>query len=162
MESSHDRDQTVERLLRQSFETPPRGVAGDACLDAETLSAWTAGSLSGSALEAVQLHVADCSRCQELAGTLARLSATVPHPEPSPAPRRWLGWFVPLAAATAAIAIWFAVPGHLGKPVTTDELARERASRDSAPRESVSPESAPIEAAPPAAVLMPPRTGETL
>jgi hypothetical protein len=148
VESSHDRDQTVERLLRQSFETPPRGLAGGACLDAETLSAWTAGSLSGSALEAVQLHVADCSRCQELAGTLMRLSATVPHPEPSAPRRRWLAWFVPLAAAAAAVVIWFAVPGNLGKPVTTGELERARASRGAAAPEVTSPERPSLEAAP--------------
>jgi hypothetical protein len=43
---------------------------------------------------------------------------------------------VPLAAATAAVAVWFAVPGNLGKPATTDELARARAPHDSGSRET--------------------------
>ena len=124
MDSPRERDQTIDRLLRQTLETPARGGVTDACLDAETLAAWTAGSLSGAALESAHLHVADCPRCQELAGTLARLGSAVPQPVPAAAPRRWLAWFVPLTAAAAAIAIWFAVPGNLGKRLTNDELKR--------------------------------------
>ena len=43
MDSPRERDQTVERLLRQSLGTPQRGGVTDACLDAETLAAWTDG-----------------------------------------------------------------------------------------------------------------------
>ena len=98
-------DQSFERLLRKArpIEPAPGGIGP--CLDAETLAAWTAGSLSGAALEDVQLHVADCPRCQEIAGTLARLSSVAPHPKPAVSSRRWLAWFVPLATATAALAI---------------------------------------------------------
>ena len=65
-------------------KTPQRGGVTDACLDAETLAAWTDGGLVRPALEAVQLHVADCARCQDLAGTLARISSAVPQAEPVP------------------------------------------------------------------------------
>jgi hypothetical protein len=122
VDSPRERDETVERLLRQSLGTPQRGVT-DACLDAETLAAWTAGGLSGSALETVQLHVADCARCQSMAGTLARISAAVPQAEPAPRSRRWLAWFIPLTAAATAVALWFAVPGNPGAPQTVASRA---------------------------------------
>ena len=156
MDSPRERDQTVERLLRQSLGTPPRGGVTDACLDAETLAAWTAGGLTGRALEAVQLHVADCARCQSLAGTLARISATIPQAEPDRSSRHWLAWFIPLTAAAAAVALWFAVPGNLGRPVSKTELARVEPAPPPPPRADVDAQKeavpAPnIPAAPPAA-----------
>ena len=156
MDSPRERDQTVERLLRQSLETPQRGGVTDACLDAETLAAWTAGGLTGSALEAVQLHVADCARCQSLAGTLARISSTIPQAEPDRSSRHWLAWFIPLTAAAAAVALWFAVPGNLGRPVSSNELARVEQAPAPTARAEVEPQKqaaqAPNEpAAPPVA-----------
>jgi hypothetical protein len=121
--SSGERDQSVERLLRQSVKTPPQGGVTDACLDAETLATWADGGLSGSELDAVHLHVADCARCQDLAGTLARIPSAVHPVEPARSSRRWLAWFVPLTAAAAAVALWFAVPANLGTPVNTREVA---------------------------------------
>jgi hypothetical protein len=111
---SHERDQSIERLLRQSFKAAHDGVT-DSCLDAETAAAWIDGGLSGARLETAQSHVADCSRCQSLVGALARTHAIVPQPEP--APRRWLAWLVPLTAAAAAFALWVAVPRDVGAPV---------------------------------------------
>jgi hypothetical protein len=110
VDGPRERDQTVERLLRQSLETPQRAGVTDSCLDAETLAAWADGGLSGAALEAAQLHVADCARCQDLVGTLARINSTVPPTEPARASRRWLAWLVPLTAAAAAVALWAALP----------------------------------------------------
>jgi len=104
---SDDRDQAIERLLRQSLKTPPAG-ATDACLDAETAAAWADGGLSSEELESAELHVADCARCQAMVAGVVRSAANAPLPEP--APRRWLAWLVPLTAAAAAVAIWVAVP----------------------------------------------------
>ena len=110
---SHQRDQAVERLLRQSLKAPQAGVTGS-CLDAETLSAWIDGGLSGAALEVAQSHVADCARCQALVGAMARTDAVVRQPEP--VSRRWLAWLVPLTAAAAAVVVWTAVPRVLESP----------------------------------------------
>jgi hypothetical protein len=107
---SRERDQSVERLLRQSLHTPRPDPVTDSCLDAETLAAWIDGGLSGAALEMAQSHVADCARCQTLVGALARINAVVPLAEHERAPRRWLAWLVPLTAAAAAVALWVAVP----------------------------------------------------
>jgi hypothetical protein len=141
VDSPDERDQTVERLLRESLKTPASGGAMDGCLDAETLAAWADGGLSGSALDAVHLHVADCARCQDLAGTLARIRSAVPPAEPVRSSRRWLAWFVPITAAAAAVAIWFAVPGNPGAPVGNRDVAllREAPQAQSEARDSTAP-----------------------
>lgn len=111
MNGSDQRNQSIERLLRQSLSTPPR-PATDSCLDAETIAAWLDGGLSGPALEIAQSHVADCARCQLIAGSVIRVvdsGATVS----APARRWWAAWLVPLGAATAATAavvLWVVVP----------------------------------------------------
>ncbi len=110
MDTSRERDQSVERLLRQSLKTPRHAGATDSCLDAEALAAWVDGGLSGAALEMARSHVADCARCQSLVGALARTNAAVSQPEKERSARRWLGWLVPLTAAAAAVALWVAVP----------------------------------------------------
>ena len=117
MDGSRERDRSVERLLRQSLQTPRNGGVTDSCLDAETVAAWTDGGLSGAALEMAQSHVADCARCQSLIGAMARTSAALSPPETERATRRWLGWLVPLTAAAAAIALWVAVPREATAPL---------------------------------------------
>ena len=111
MNGSRERDASIERLLRQSLKAPRQAVVTAACLDAETMAAWVDGGLSGEALDLVQLHVADCVRCQSLVGALARTDVIAAQVEPLRAARWWrLGWLVPLTAAAAAIAVWVAVP----------------------------------------------------
>ena len=57
--------------------------------DAETMAAWVDGGLSGEALDLVQLHVADCVRCQSLVGALARTDVIAAQVEPLRAARWW-------------------------------------------------------------------------
>lgn len=127
MNRSDDRDQAIERLLRQSLKTPPAG-ATDVCLDAETLAAWADGGLSTEELERAQLHVADCARCQAMVAGLVHSAANAPLPEP--APRRWLAWLVPLTAAAAAMAIWVAVPRGPGVAPQSITEDRNRAAQE--------------------------------
>jgi hypothetical protein len=110
VDTSRERDQSIERLLRQSLKAPRSAAATDSCLDAETLAAWVDGGLSGAALDMAQSHVADCDRCQSLVGAMARGNIVVPRSEPERATRRWLPWLVPFAAAAAAVALWVAIP----------------------------------------------------
>ncbi len=117
MDTSRERDQSIERLLRQSLQTPRHDGLTDSCLDAEAVAAWADGGLSGAALEMAQSHVADCARCQSLVGALARTNAAVAQPKPERAARRWLPWLVPLTAAAAAGALWVAVPRDLSAPL---------------------------------------------
>jgi len=132
VDTSHERDQSIERLLRQSLQTPrPDGVT-DSCLDAETLAAWIDGALSGAALEMAQTHVADCARCQSMVGAMARTNAVVAQPEPERALRRWLPWLVPFTAAAAAVALWVAVPGDLSAPQRPAEEVQTQTARTNA------------------------------
>jgi hypothetical protein len=112
--SSRERDQSIERLLRQSLKTPQGGGVTDLCLDAETLAALLDGGLSGAALEMAESHLADCARCQSLVGALARVDSAVRAAEPRHSTRGWLAWVVPLTAAAAAVAVWVAVSHHTG------------------------------------------------
>ena len=59
VDGPRERDQSTEQLLRQSLRTPQHDGVTESCLDAETLAAWADGALSGTALETVQLHVAE-------------------------------------------------------------------------------------------------------
>lgn len=107
------RDQAVDRLLRQSVKPQaPRDLS--VCLDAETVAAWMDGSLTGAALDAAQMHAADCDRCQTVLAAFAQMNT--PMPALAPASRRWLAWFVPLTAA-AAVGIWALLPQP--RPVTS-------------------------------------------
>lgn len=152
-----ERDRAVERLLtesRQARQVPRDGGVTDSCLDAETLAVWVDGGLSGAALEAARVHVADCSRCQAVVGTLARISPVGPAAPHVARPWNWtasLKWLVPLTAAAAAVALWVAVPGdkfdrpeQMIRPSvavvprqTAEAKAPEPVQRDSQPQSSI-------------------------
>jgi len=103
------RDSSIERLLPRALEAHSASVQGDACLDADTLAAWTDDALTEAERKAVEAHAADCARCQAL---LAAMIATNPEPARK-APRAWrpsLGWLIPLTAAAAAALVWITVP----------------------------------------------------
>ena len=132
---SSERDQLLDRLLRQSFRTDSAAVAPGSCLDAETLAAWVDGGLAGTDLVRTEAHVAACSRCQ---GTAAAL---VKHPPATPAlearwPRSWgLGWLIPLTAGAAAVALWFALPTNQGPGVSEPTQVQTQAAGAPTPQE---------------------------
>ena len=124
------------------------------CLDAETLAAWFDGGLKGAALEHVRAHVAGCERCQMLVGAMGRTRAAVPVQER--APRPWLAWAIPLAAAATAIAVWVAIPEQRNVPAVAPATAPAQRPEAAAPAPLQAP-ATPTEAAPAA----PPPTTET-
>jgi hypothetical protein len=104
-----DRDRAVDRLLRDTLRAQTVNPAPEACVDGETLAAWTSGSLRADQARDVERHLSDCARCQALLATFVR--STLDEPEAHPF--WWRGrlqWFVPLATAATAAAIWFAIP----------------------------------------------------
>jgi hypothetical protein len=113
VDTSRERDQSVEKLLRGAFvQKGAPSELTDACLDAETIAAWVDGGLSGRALEMADAHLAECDRCQSLVGAVGRAAAIAPQPaqaRPDRQPRWWLGWAVPLTAAAAVITVGVAV-----------------------------------------------------
>jgi hypothetical protein len=104
-----DRDRTLDKALRQAFETPAVLPATDACLDAETLAAWTDDGLDPAALAQAEAHVSSCARCQTLVAAMAR---TLPEVSAHAGAHRsfWRWWLAPVAAAAAAAVLWIVVP----------------------------------------------------
>jgi hypothetical protein len=110
MEGNQEGDKWLGGILRRLPVT-----ATDECLDAETLAAWSEGSLDSTRLSAVELHVSDCPRCMGMLAAMARTIPAEPPQKPSWAAGHVFRWLVPMTAAATAIAIWVMVPD---RPVT--------------------------------------------
>jgi hypothetical protein len=92
-----------DRLLRGALRDRGSAAPSDVCADADTLAAWAEGTMRRPARAAFEAHAADCPRCQALMAAMART-------EPPPVQSAWwrrspFSWLMPLAAATAVIAI---------------------------------------------------------
>jgi hypothetical protein len=138
----------ADRILEQALKQELRGTAGPPppdCLDAETLAAWEDGGLDVKAMEAAELHVSNCLRCQSIAAAMASgNAAALSTPAPSTfAPStflQWRWWLAPIAAAAAAVTLWMVVPAQ-------QQLATAPPPRDAAVRPSAQVEpSVPAEA----------------
>jgi hypothetical protein len=164
---SRDRDHILEQALKHELRaTPPpngelalRSFSEGGCLDAETLAAWEDGGLNAAAMEAAEVHLSSCARCQALAGTMARaIPVTVPVKSAEPF-RLWKWWLAPIAAATAAVTIWMVVPAEREAavapptaPARDEAIARNEAISRVEPKSKAIPEeSAPVPAQPPVA-----------
>jgi hypothetical protein len=131
-----DRDARIEALLRQALRGSSDAGATADCLDAETMAAWTGGDLTRDAFAMAEAHLADCPRCQALAAALARTEPTSRPSAPARASTRWLGWFVPLAAAAAlVVAIWIiprdASPTAVPPAAPLSRIAESKVATDS-------------------------------
>jgi hypothetical protein len=146
-----DRDQSVEHVLRHVLSgdgSVPRG----ACLDGETVAAWTTGSLRPAEVSAVEQHVADCARCQALMAALVRTTPASPAPESLW--KRWrIAWVVPVATAATAAALWVALPGS--GPIPLESQQKVAATPSEELRAAAPPAVAPVAPAPSAALLAP-------
>ena len=140
-----DRDQSIERLLRETRGAEPG--ASDDCPDAETLAAMADDALPNELRREIESHVAGCPRCQEL--TAAMVRAEVPVGAMTPAgpglfdpswwKRRALNWLVPAAAAATAVALWVLVPGQQA-PTPTAPAADTQATATPPPLPPLTPE----------------------
>lgn len=137
-----DRDRQVEHLLRQSM--PAGRPTSPRCVDAETLAAWSAGTLRREETTAVESHLADCADCQAMLAVFVdsepAVAAVVVN---TPFWQRWsMRWLVPVAAASAAVVLW---------TVVTREEVAVPAARTTMARAQPEPEArfqAPIDSAP--------------
>lgn len=155
MHGEEPRDRAIEQLLRQRGPAEAPTAVG-ACVDGETLAAWTDGGLTGHARVVVERHLAGCARCLALMAALARTAPA--QPEQRPLWRRWqLAWFVPVAAAATIAALWVAVPDRAA--VFPSEAEEQLMARLDVP--AGAPAEAPTEApADAASENVPPASGE--
>jgi len=113
---SSDRDRILEQALKHELRaagTPPAG----ACLDAETLGAWTDGALDPAAMAAAEAHVSNCARCQALIGTMVRATPSTAGTQGTLGTlgtpgtlSLWKWWLAPIAAGVTAVTLWMVVP----------------------------------------------------
>ena len=122
-----DRDHAVEQWLRQ---TPIAGERADACLDAETMAAWTEGTLDAPLRSMAEAHAATCGRCQEMLAIMLRTTPVAATSAGSPM-RKWLMMLGPALAAATAVALWIAVDRRPA-PTRIDTLAKQEAARATA------------------------------
>lgn len=145
---SRDRDRILEQALKHELSgagTPPAG----ACLDAETLGAWSDGGLDPAAAAACEAHVSGCPRCQALVGAAARGSSTVGAPGTAVPSGTigtfplWKWWLAPMAAGVTAATLWMVIPER-PQPVTEPVLKDAGQARTAAePAPVTQPSGAP-------------------
>jgi len=129
-----NRSEDVDRLLRSVLggATP----ATPACVDAERLAAWSAGTLSRRDAADVEAHAADCARCQAMMAVLVRAE---PERAASSVPLwRWGAprWLVPIGAL-AVLALWAVLPPSSRDATPVQTVARVESSDVPAPQAPV-------------------------
>lgn len=152
MADHSDRDRSIEHLLRQ---TPPQSSSAPsaACVDAERLAAWAEGSLRGEEAKQVEVHLADCARCQAMAAVFAESAPALPVLVPFW--KHWsVRWLLPLWAASAFVLAWaFVVREQPDEPAATMARVEQAEAPPVTPAPDVTPEAAP--GAPPASAAAP-------
>ena len=116
------RDESVGRLLEQALRRRVTANSPDDCPGADTLAAWSDGALTAGERASVELHAADCARCQAQLAAMARMMAAEPVVPGRSSFHLW-PWLVPVTAAAAALVLWVWIqPAPL-------QMTREDASR---------------------------------
>jgi hypothetical protein len=138
MTSLQDREQSIERVLRERLRTRAAERL-DSCIDAETLAAWIDGALSARERKAAEAHAANCARCQALAAAVIKVSPRPPTASWWRAPL--ITWLAPLTATAAAVAVWAIVADR--SPIQKPEPASAAGALASARQEP--PAQAPAE-----------------
>src|ERR1051326_8713293 len=96
----------LRQALRDGMEPPSSG-----CLDAETLAAWSEGTLGRRDRAALEAHAAACSRCQTMLAAMAKTASPLRA-------RKWwqtsaVRWMVPIATvSTIAVVVWMSAPSE--------------------------------------------------
>jgi hypothetical protein len=106
--TERQRDAETDQLLRATLQP---GVHAEACPGADMLAAYAEGALSPAERDGLEVHFAECHRCQEALAFMARTWTAPDTAHPSPSGRWWhlrLRWLVPVAAA-AIVVMYVAV-----------------------------------------------------
>jgi len=106
--TERQRDAETDRLLRATLQP---GVHAETCPGPDMLAAYAEGALAPAERDGIEVHFAECHRCQEALAFMARTS-TAPDAAPPSREGRWwslrLRWLIP-AAAAAVIVMYVAV-----------------------------------------------------
>ena len=73
---------SFDHLLREALKAPASHPPGG-CLDAETLAAWSEGSLDAAQRAAAEAHASECARCQDLLAAMIRIVSIETPPRSS-------------------------------------------------------------------------------
>jgi hypothetical protein len=99
------RDESVGRLLERALRSRVTANSLDDCPGADTLAAWSDGTLTAGERASVEAHAADCARCQAQLAAMARMMAAAPVVPQRSSFHLW-PWLVPVTAAAAALVLW--------------------------------------------------------
>ena len=88
----------------------PADAASPTCIESDVLAAYLDGRLDPSARHGIELHLADCARCEELVTEVRRmqeaLSAPPPPSQQRRAPSRWRYFRAAVVALAAGWIVW--------------------------------------------------------
>lgn len=125
-----------DRVVRAAAR---RGRAVGVCPEPDVLAAYLDNGLTSDERAAVELHSADCVRCQQHLGLLGAVSLD-PEPAEIEAARSWLrrwGWLVPVATAVLVVAIWTRTPEPATSHAPATAPAVDEKAASSAPQPAV-------------------------
>ena len=144
MKEENGFDRLLERAAQPRDGRPPIGT----CLDAETLAAWTDGSLTAGERTAAEAHAADCDRCLAV---LTAIAKTAPPPMDQARPS-WFSvrWLVPATMAVAAAGIFVLIADR-------PDVSREVALSAPSAIDTIAPPPGPV----PPTTVAPPSPGSS-
>ena len=143
----------LDAVLRGAMRAEP-GPATSECADAESLGAYSDRSLAAAQRERLEVHFADCMRCQMLLADIARADESARGEQAADAIPWYRRWriAIPTLAAVAALVIFIAILRPANEEPRTDELVAMAQKREPSRIEVAAQAAAPV---PPAAAPAP-------
>ena len=151
----------LDAILRRAMRDRP-GPATPECADAESLAAYGDRSLPASERERLEVHFADCMRCQVILADIARAEESARGAKAAsevPWYRRWQ-IAIPALTAVAAVLVFIAIRRPANEERQRDQLVAM--AKNEAPRAESAEQAAPPAPAQVAAPAAPPAPAQAL
>ena len=137
----------IDAVLRRAMRAKP-GAATPECADAESLAAYSDRSLAAAERERLEVHFADCMRCQLLLSDIARADESARSTKAAGAVPWYRRWQVAIPAfAVAALVVFIAIRRPANEGQERDQLVA-MAEKQAVPREDFRIASASASAVP--------------
>ena len=126
-------NEPLDAILRRSMRAQP-GTATPECADAESLAAYSERSLAAPERERLEVHFADCMRCQLMLADIARADDSARDAKAAsevPWYRKWR-IAIPALTAVAAVLVFIAIRRPANEELQRDQLvamAKQEAPR---------------------------------